>query len=340
MNYLHKLAYPVLVLALLLTACARGGASPTPELAHLKVVHLPYLTFAPLFIAEEEGYFAEQALEVEFVKFDRSSKAIPALVQGDVDVLGGTISLGLFNAIARDANIKIVAGKGYVTTAGCPFNGLMARRELLESGQLDEPAHLAGRRVAANPSSSSGYYVEVLLAGSSLSLDDVEIVDIMSPVKLDALEKGTVDVVYASEPWVTHILRAGHGEMWLPIQAILPGFQTGILAYGPTLLEQNSDAGRRFMVAYLKAVQQYIIEGKTERNLEILAQHTGLDLELLKEACWPTFHDDGQIDVQSMVDFQNWAVAEGLIDSAVATKMFWDPEFIEYAVQVLEVDKQ
>jgi NitT/TauT family transport system substrate-binding protein len=89
------------------------------------------------------------------------------------------------------------------------------------------------------------------------------------------------------------------------------------------------------MVAYLKAVRQYN-QGKTERNLEILAKHTRLDRDLLMQACWPSVRDDGQINIQSILEFQDWAVKKGFLDSPVKMDQFWDPGFIEHANRVME----
>ena len=71
------------------------------EPVKLKVLVAPFLGYAPFFIAMEEGYFAEQGLEIEFVKMGGTIEAIPALAQGKLDVLSGDISIGILNAIAR-----------------------------------------------------------------------------------------------------------------------------------------------------------------------------------------------------------------------------------------------
>jgi NitT/TauT family transport system substrate-binding protein len=302
------------------------------------VILLPYLAYAPLFIAEDEGYFAEQRLEVEFVKFDRSDEAIPAAAQGDLDVLAGTPKAGLFNAMARGSQIKLVADGGHLAAGGCTTNALMARRDLVEAGELAHPAQLRGRRIALNPASTIEYALEKLLHTAGLTLGDVEMVTIPNPAKLDALGKGSIDLADAGEPWVTRISQAGQGTVWMPTEQVMPGFQISYIAYGPTLLEQNPEAGRRFMVAYLKGVRQ-LDEGKTERNLDILAEYTGLDRDLLMQVCWPSLHDDGQINVQSVLDFQAWAVDKGYQDSPVTEDQFWDPSFVEYANEVLKSDQ-
>jgi NitT/TauT family transport system substrate-binding protein len=298
------------------------------------VLLLPFLSFAPFFIGEEEGYFAEQGLQIEFVKANTADEAIPILAQGELDVVGGGIGPGLLNGLARGARIKIVAGKGYIAPKGCSPTALVARRVTVEGGKLEGPAQLQGRRIAMYPTNIDGYFVDKVLGTVDLTLEDVELVDIPYPVRAEALDKGTIDVTVAGEPWLTRMMRGGQAVAWVPAWQVIPDYQLAHIAYGPTLLDESPDVGRRFMVAYLKAVGQ-LKEGKTERNLEILAKHTGLDRPLLSEACWYSFREGGWINVQSVFDFQEWALEKGYLDSLVAEEQFWEPSFVEYANQVL-----
>jgi len=210
----------------------------------------------------------------------------------------------------------------------------MARRALVETGQLDSPLQLKGRRIDVNPVNFAGFYLEKVLNTAGLTFDDITIEDTPASAQLEALEKGSLDLVNAQEPWVTRMLQAGGAVLWMPAQQVIPDFQIAVILYGPTLLDENPDAGRRFMVAYLKAVRQ-LNEGKTERNLDILAEHTELDREFLRQACWPSFRDDGRINVQSVLDFQVWAVEKRYLDRQVTEDQFWDPSFVEYANEVL-----
>jgi len=329
--------FVLLVLGLLLQASASSrGEQHQPEPVTLKVLLLPYLMYAPFFIAEEEGYFAEQALQVEFVRMTKSEAAIPILVQGELDVLAAIPKVGLLNAMARGAKIKFVADMGYNPATGCTSNALVARRALVEAGELDSPAQLQGRRIATiSRASFANYRLEKVLNTAGLTLEDVEIVIVPIRARLDAFEKGTIDVSWLGEPWLTRILQAGHTVLWMPVQQVIPNLQLGVIVYGPSLLDENPEAGRRFMVAYLKAVRQYN-QGKTDRNLEIIAKHTGLDQELLRQACWMPIREDGQLHLQSVLDFQAWALEKGYLDSTLTEDQLWDPSFAEYANQVLD----
>jgi NitT/TauT family transport system substrate-binding protein len=341
LHFWKYLFYLLLILFLFLqTSISFSKEVAQSKPIKLKVVSAPYISNAPFFIAEEEGYFSEQGLQIEFIQMIEPNVVIPSLIKGDLDVMGEMIQPSQLNAIARGAGIKIVADKGYLASTGCTDNALMARRTLVEEKKLDRLSQLKGRRVAMNqPSSSGGYFMETILSQAGLTLDDVEKVFIPVPSRVEAFGKGTLDLTIVPEPWVTLMLQTTHAVVWIPINQIAPDFQLATLMYGPTLLEKNPKAGKRFMVAYLKAVRQYN-QGKIERNLKMIAKHTQLDQELLKRTCWPALRNDGKINIESVLDFQAWAVKRGFLDKAVTTNQFWDPSFIEYANKVLDSAKK
>ena len=99
---------------------------------------------------------------------------------------------------------------------------------------------------------------------------------------------------------------------------------SSFLFFGPNLLQKNPDAGRRFLIANLKAVRQ-LEEGKTKRNLEVLARVTEESTEELQQMCWPAYYRDGHIDSHSIADFQDWALKHKLIDRAATQQESWSP---------------
>ncbi|MCP4400865.1 MAG: ABC transporter substrate-binding protein [bacterium] len=320
------------IFTLIMSGMLAPGETAQSEPVKLKVLLLPYLSFAPFFIAQEEGYFAEQGLEIEFVKIGGgSAKTIPALIQGQLDVLAGAASFSMFNAMVRGGEIKFVADKGHISSATeCPANAFLITRELDETGDFGKPMRLQNLRIVARVEGVDGYLLQQALNKVGLTFDDVSIKYLPSPARSDALRTGVVDIVQASEPWLSRILRTGYAAMWAAANEAMPEFQYAGILYGPNLLSENQDVGQRFIVAYLRAVWQYNL-GKTRRNVEILSKYTKLEHELLQEMCWPAIHQDGHINTQSLLDFQHWGLEKGWLDSIVTENRFWDPRFIEYA---------
>jgi NitT/TauT family transport system substrate-binding protein len=338
MNQRREICGIVITLVLTMAqmhACAVPGPErgQAEELVQLKVNAGPFISNAPLFIAQEEGYFAEQRLDVEFSRLS-TREVIAAVGQGDIDVAAGVITTSGLNSILKGANMAIVAEKGHYDPATCGSNSLVVRSDLVENGELGNHAQIEGMRVAYRQVTVEGYVLDHFLSSVDLTLDDIEQVDIPTPAELEALQKGSLDVVAATEPWVARMTASGAGVVWVSFQDVMPNFQNGVVYFGPGLLGDDPDVGRRFMVAYLKAVQQYNL-GKNERNVEIIAEYTGLEEELLEQVCLPTLRGDGQVNVQSILDFQEWAVQKGFLEVVVPADQFWDPSFVEYANEVL-----
>jgi NitT/TauT family transport system substrate-binding protein len=331
----HKLQTAIIFLTLIILLSACSG---TKEPATIKVAIRPFISNAPFFIAQEEGFFEEQGLTIEYVAIERSSEAIPAIEQGDLDVVAGSPSAGIFNAIARGANIKLVAGKGQIASSGCSFTALMASNPFLESHPSKSPADLKGARIGLNPTSWNAYFTELYLNQANLSLDDIEVFQGGDTEQFEGLQNGSLDIMTALEPMVTRVLQAGAGSIWLSVNDIIPGFSYSQLWYGPTFLKDNPELGKRFMLAYLKGVRQYNL-GKTDRNIEILTKYTELEKELVREACWVTISNDAKISIPDIMDFQEWVLEKGLLDEIVSQEKFWDPSFLDFANNELESNK-
>ena len=306
-----------------------------PEPATVKVVTLPFITFAPFYIGVEEGYFADQGIEVELVNMTVQEEILPALSSGQVDVSSGLVSAGMFNAIARGAEIAITADKGVVDPAGCVNWSILGRKDLVESGALESPEQLEGLTINVVPATWLEYYLSVVLASGGLTLDDIEPTNISAPAVPDALNSSQLDAAVNAEPWVTILANSGHVHV-LPLpQDILANESGAVMLYGPGLLGENTDVGVRFMAGYLEAVAQYA-EGKTPRNLDIIEAFTELDRSLLDAMCWPAINPTGEVAVDGVIDFQDFAVERGYLDEAVPADEFYDGSFLVEAVALLE----
>lgn len=321
------------VAALLSAGACTRSPERTPN-ASLKVASLPFLSLAPDYIALNEGYFADQGLSVELVSLRRSSDAIPALLSGELDVLPAAIGAPHLNAVAKGAKLRVVAGRNHLDPAGCDYVALVTRRELLDSGRL-QGTSLRGLRFSFKRASVWGYVVDTLLREHGLSLEDVENLDLPDVAEADALRRGSVDVAVMTEPWLTRIQDYDDLVIWTNAQSIIPELQyTGVL-FGPRLLVEAPELGERYMIAHLRAVREFD-RGKTDNNVDLIARFTGLDRSLVARACWPTPPVDGRFRNEGFDGFQEWALAQGLLDAHVPLEQFWEPRFVEHAAAVLQ----
>jgi NitT/TauT family transport system substrate-binding protein len=327
-------AAAVLLLVTAFAAAALASGSSAPSRRALRVLYGRYLSFAPLAIADAEGRFREQGLDVELVHLTGANDMTPALFRGEIDVGAGMLKPAEFNAIARGATLRIVADKGHFEAGPCVSAALVVRPGFIAVSDAGSPRHLRDARVSAAPLSFAEYVLDTFLAPKGLSLDDVRRVRLPEASAAAALADGSVDIQHMSEPFLTRAVRSGRAVVWKPVVEILPGAQLATIVYGPTLLEKDRGAGVRFLAAYLQGVRQYN-RGKTPRNVEIISKETGLDADLVREACWESIREDGRINVESVLQYQRWAVRRGLLDALVPPERFWDPTFLDEANRLL-----
>jgi NitT/TauT family transport system substrate-binding protein len=331
----------VLIAANLLLQSCRGYPASlpptiTPSPTKVKLLLLPFLSFAPFMIADQEGFFAQQGLEIEFLRMDRGTEAIAALAQNDLDVYAGAINVGILAAMQK-VGIRIVASKGHFDPQGCTYITTMARKDLIDSGRLDSVSGARGLVVDMNARANiREYYFDSLLDSAGMKISDVELASVPDEAAGEALKNGSLDLVPITDPWVTIIQKGGVAVSWMPAQQVLPNYHFAFIAYSERFIKQHPDAANRFMVAFLKAVRQYN-QGKTDRNLEILAEATGLDQASLLSSCWPAIVPDGVMNVQDILDFQTWAASRGMLDPPLlSAEQVWDGRFVEYALKALD----
>ena len=330
-----RAARTVLALALAVGLAVTGGlsSSAAPAPVTVRVAFTPLQAWGPLFIADAEGYFAREGIKVEWVTFAGGADTIAVLVQGHLDVGAGSASAGFFNAVAQGAKVRIVADKGHVEP-GFRAVALVGRKNL-KPGSTPTVADLKGRKVAVNTLGAIAHYVlDRSLARAGLTLRDVEVLRMPFPSMVGALQQGAIDAAILSEPFVTQALEVGVGTMLAAAGDVVPDEPVAFIFYGLNLLERSPETGRRFMVAYLRALRQYV-QGPTARNVQIVAEYTKISPDLIRKGDWFPMYPDGRVNINAIRRFQDWLYAQEFIGVRMPVNALVDTSFLSYAAEAL-----
>jgi NitT/TauT family transport system substrate-binding protein len=207
------------------------------------------------FIALDQGYFAEQGMELELARFDSAANMIAPLGAGQLEAGSGAIGVGLWNAVARGVEVKVVADGGHVEQ-GYPQQELIVRKPLVDSGQVKSVADLRGLAVGMSVRGTSVEYAIVkMLETGGLTMNDIEAIEMPPTEFAVAMSNGKVDAVAAIQPSATAVLTQGIGVHLLYDWEAAPDNQSLALLYGPQFAA--SDLAVPFMIAYLKGVRVY-----------------------------------------------------------------------------------
>jgi NitT/TauT family transport system substrate-binding protein len=305
----------VAAMVLLLWTMASAGAQASDK---VRLVVLPFLSQAPIFIALEEGHFAREGIEIERVSLQSSYLAVPGLMSGELDAAIPQASAGLFNAIARGGAARYVAPGVVLSPGGCSYTALYG------SGiTLAELANGSARQVsvAADAIAFEGFLVDLMrrLPGA----ERLTFVHREMPVQAQqaALASRALDLAFTGEPWLTRFDDARLGRIVAGAEQLLPDAQYTGLMLSRRLLVERPDLGQRFTRAFTAAVRQYN-EGKTPRNLDIVARGTRLAPDQLARSCWPVIPADGRVRTEGLMQFQAWLLERRAIDRIVPAAEF------------------
>ena len=297
-----------------------------------------------LFVADKKGYFKREGLDVNFIAFDSGARMIAPFASGDLDVGGGGPSAGLYNAVARGIDIRIVADKGS-TPPGRPINFLLVRKDLVESGRYKTLADLKGMKIAgAAPGGSATTTLDKLLEKANLRIADVERVYLGFPQQAVALLNKAVDAALPTEPSASEAVKNGSAVRIIGDDEIYPGHQLTTIFYTGQFITKKPDAAQRFMRAYISAVREYndalvngrLVGPKGEEMIAILTEYSAIkDPQIYRAIASANIDPDGKVDIPSLkADIAIFA-KEGLIEGKVDMDKVIDTSFAENVVKEL-----
>ena len=306
-----------------LLAVAVLGPARADETLKAKVGVLRLSSSAPVFIAQDKGYFRDAGIEIELRFFDAAQPIAVATTSGDVDIGITAFTAGLFN-LAGKGTLKVIGGMSR-EKAGYPLIGYFASNQAYANG-LTAPKDLAGKRVAVTQTGSSFHYSLGLLADKyGFKLSDVKIVPLQSLSNAAAALKGeTVDAALLPVTTARKVMDEGGAKLLGWVGDETP-WQLGAVFASPKTLT-NKPLVTKLLAALARADREYhdvilasIKDGKaditdtTKPLLEIIAKYTNLPVEQVVGNC-AYIDPDGKLDVKNVDNQIKWMQEQGFVD--------------------------
>ena len=320
MNWSARLA-----LAFLLTFAAQAAArAEQPLKATIGVLRLS--SSAPVFIAQDKGYFRDAGLDVELKFFDAAQPIAVATTSGDIDFGITAFTAGLYN-LAGKGTLKVIGGMSR-DKPGYPLIGYFASNKAYAAG-LTTPKDIAGKRVAVTQVGSSFHYALGLLADKyGFKLSDVKIVPLQSLSNAAAALKGeTVDAALLPISTARPLVDSGGAKLLGWVGDETP-WQVGAVFASPKTLADKPRV-TKLLAALARADREYhdvvlatVKDGKADLNdrtrplLDIIAKYTNLPVEQVVGNC-AYVDPDGRLDVKNVDNQIKWLQEQGFVDKGL-----------------------
>ncbi|QBZ90341.1 ABC transporter substrate-binding protein [Pseudomonas viciae] len=326
----------LLALSLSVAALASSAFAVAGEEKPLRVGYVFAMANAPALIADKQGYYREEGLNVDLKALGDGPVIQQALAAGELDVAYvGTPPV--YQWFSRGLQSRILAKVNYgqaavIVDAKSPINSL----EQLKDKRLAGVKKGSGMDVLLR-----GY---VLKEKAGLNPDkDLDIID-MPPGNMNAaLDRGIVDAAFSWEPFVSQSLLRGSSRILLDVNQALPNYPWYVVIALPKTLQERPDDVVKLLRAHRKAIA-FLNEHPAEANrliaeafkLEAVQGTDGRTIapeDIVAQARtrlgWSA--DLQATDIQFIQRLMNYSHDLGFIDTTLKTEQIVDTSYLEKA---------
>jgi NitT/TauT family transport system substrate-binding protein len=314
----------IAIVLLILVACGVGALivlshrsipkTYTSSPAKVTIGIVPVDVSGLIWIAERQGYFAENGLNVTMREFEAGKYAVNALLDGEVDV-----------AAAAEF---VLAGKAMneekIQTVGCiakaEYNYLIARKDR----GIEKVSDLKGKRIGLPLQTSPEFYLGRYLQLHGISLREVTLVDLKPSQEAESLIKGEVDAVLIWDPYAYSI------EKSLGRNAVIWPAQSGQMMYWLLIVRREYVTEHPDLIDLLLSsfnqAEQFAISNP-DKAKQFVQTRLKVD-EAYIERIWPKTRLALSLDqglIIAMEDESRWMIDSNLISHR---KMPYYPDYI------------
>lgn len=286
------------------TVTPDAAGSQTGELTEIKVGFVPVMVFAPIFVAKDLGYYAEEGLDVQLEPFPGGADPVVLTASGELDAAFVGLGPAFWNGAAQDLPIKIIApGHGEGDPVATP---LMISKKSCEDGTITSVSDLKGKKVSVNARGATEYWLNTALGIGGLTINDIDLQVLPFPDAVAALESGAVDAAMVGEPLATQAEQDGIAVRLAPSFPVQDIQVTAILG-NEDWMNEHPEQAEAFVTGYMRASRLLAEGGFDDPAVQaIIEEYTGVPVELIAASVHPVFSADGFIAFDGLTNLQTF----------------------------------
>jgi NitT/TauT family transport system substrate-binding protein len=325
-------------LATLAAGLALAATSASGQAEKVSVAALAFVSSAPIFIAQDKGFYAAEGLEVEFKIMQAAAPVAVAVASGDAHFGITGLTGGFYNLAGKDG-VRIIASQSR-EEPGWDFVAFVASNKAHEAG-LASVDKLQGKILGHTTAGSTFHYVfGRLYEQRGWKLEDAQLRALQAvPNMYAAVKSGQVDAIQAPASVANTMQQAGEAKIIGWVHQHVP-WQLGALFTSPKLIAEKRPTVEKFLRAYLKATAAYDAAfqskdaaGKrvwgpgSDELIAIIEKHTKATPDVIRQSL-PYIDPKGRLKVKDIYDQIAWNKANKLVDATVDPKKAFDLSFV------------
>ena len=250
----------------------------------IRVGLLPFSESLGAVLADRQGFFKAEGLDVEISKITSGALGVTVLQAGKIDIMfSNTVST--LQAMEQGLDAVILAPGAVVRASGADTTIAL----IVRKGSVSALKELEGKRVAVNVINSTAWlHAIAMLDKHGVERSKVRFLEVPFPQMNDPLLNNQVDAIYQVEPFRSVLMATGKADvLGYPYVETLPNSDiTQYLALA-SWVEKNRATAAKFARAIVKGAQYANANEAAAREANL--QFTGLNPALKDTVMLPRF---------------------------------------------------
>jgi NitT/TauT family transport system substrate-binding protein len=270
-------------------------------------------------VAQEQGYFAEENLEVELVPVSSGPERDQLMQAGQVDaMINEIVSVMFYNQSETEVVIVRFA------RAASPESPVFTILAAPGSG-IETPADLAGVEIGISEATVIEYMTDRVLQNAGLSPEEIAAVAIPRiPDRLALLQSGELAAATLPEPATSMAIL--NGATVVIDDSTLPEVGTSVITFSVDSIEEKPAAVRGFLAAIEKAVAD--LNADPHQFDDLLAELEMVPPPLAGSFELPPYVTASVPSEALWQDALEWVIEKGLITSTASYADSVDDSFL------------
>ena len=293
------------VMTAAMVACGSEKQEIKSEKTTLRVGVMGSIDAVPLVIAQQNGYFEEEGIDLDLQIFKAAKDRDAALQAGQLDgVLCDEVAISIYQNSDIDMKITGTTNGSWTLVAG------------KDSG-ITSLSDLKGKKVGISKNTMIEYLADDIALSNGLEVSDIEKVAIPAmPARLEALKNNQIDAAILPAPFNDTAVADGGVEI---TKIYNKDIMISVTAFLQEVIDKDANAIKGFYNAYNKAIE-FINSNDISEYEDIIISTVGYSEDMRGNIVLPEFKTNylpAEENVQNVLD---WSKEKGLLTKDITAK--------------------
>lgn len=306
----------IIIMSITIVGCSNKVETKTSSqpLKTITIGAMPDLDSLPFIIAEHNGYFKEEGIQVKIEHFKSASDRDTALQTGKIDgAISDMLAVVFFNDNNFDVKITSKTDGSFKLISG-------------KNSGISKIEESDGKSIGISKNTIIEYLTDRIMESSNIDVNSLQKIAIPKiPTRLEMLNNGKLDVATLPEPLASTAISAG-GKILSSSDKL--GINPGVMIFTKDAITTKSQEIKSLYLAYNKAIK-FLKDEKKESYIDFVIQEAGFPDSVKNTLTIPNYSKASMPSEKELEEVLSWLKSKELTTNSYTLKNLSNSSFIK-----------